>query len=52
MNIKFLDCLVFGGPAIIAFGFKNVRKTAIIFPIDCVNNNVFSNCKEPVVFIE
>ena len=23
MNINFLDCWVFGGPAIIAFGFSN-----------------------------
>ena len=26
MNIKFLDCWVFGRPAIIAFGFKKIIK--------------------------
>ena len=26
MNIKFLGCLVFGGPAIIAFGFSFINK--------------------------
>ena len=24
MNIKFLDCWVFGGPAMIAFGFNKI----------------------------
>ena len=27
MDIKFLDCWVFGGPAIIAFGFKTAKLT-------------------------
>ena len=52
MNIKFLGCLVFGGPAIIAFGFsgllKNMEQNKLLLNLE----NFTSHClKNPEILL-
>ena len=43
MNIKFLDCLVFGGPAIIAFGFISLLQRNKLIYLELIDCQVSGN---------